>query len=252
MISRLAVLSLLTVPLAAQAPLPMGSKASGITTSEAPAEFRFTPPSAGILTIVVHANDDVTIQVVDEDGQMLPNGSADGDQNGSTGLEFLAVPLGQTDPVRVQVTLLSEEGGSGAFTISAAFVAEEGFAQPADPDRRPSLARGLTVGAAIEDAVNPDEGDRWDWFVIRATEAMSVTVMTRMAEGTEGDLVLTAYTGGDFDSEVAHSDQDMQGHAGNESLTVSLKAGEALHVKVASLYESGGSAPYRISVGRMP
>jgi hypothetical protein len=252
MIARLAVLSLLAVPLAAQAPLPIGSKASGTTSSEAPAEFRFTPPSAGVLTIVVRGNDDLTIQVVDEDGQLVPMGTADGDNNGSTGLEYLAVPIGQADPLRVRVTLLSDDGGSGAFTISAAFLAEEGFAQAADPDRRPSLARALTVGGAMEESLNPEEGDRWDWFVIRASEAMTVTVLTRMDEGSTGDLVLSAFTGGNMDAEIAHSDQDLQGHLGNESVTVALKAGDVLHIKVASLQDSGGAAPYRISVGRMP
>ena len=252
MITRIAVLALVAFPLAAQAPLPTNGKVSGTTTAGAPAEYRFTPPSAGVLTVVVRANDDVTITVTDEDGQMLTGGYADSDNNGSTGLEFLAIPLGSTDQVRILVTMLSEEDGTGAFTIGGTFVAEEGFAQVADPDRRPSLARTIAVGSAMEDAVHPDEGDRWDWYVIRATEAMTVTVMTRMEAGVEGDLVLTAYTGGVFDSEVAQSDQDLQEVLGNESVTVTLKAGDVLHVKVASLSETGGAAPYRISVGRMP
>lgn len=255
MVTRLAGLSLiplLALPLAAQTPLPIGSKATGTATSDAPAAFTYTPPGPGILTIVVRGSDDLTINVVDVDGQPLPGGTADNDNNGSLGLEYLALEVSRAETIRVQVTLLSEADGGGGFTISAAFLPEDGFAKPADPDRRPSLGRTLSVGTASEESINPDDGDLWDWFVIRATEAMTVTVMTRMTEGVEGDLTLSAFTNGNFEEHVAHSDQDMQGHTGNESVTVTLKAGDTLHLKVASLSESGGASPYRISVGRVP
>ena len=250
--SSLMLLILPLFPLLAQAALPMNAKANGTATTEAPATFRFTPSGPGVLTVVVKASDDVTIRVVDGDGQMLPEGSADNDVNGSTGLEFLALPVGYAEPLTVEVTMLSEEGGGGKFTISASFVAEEGFAKAPDPDRRPSTAKALNVGAASEETLNADEGDGWDWFKITASESMTLVIVTRMAEGTEGDLTIEAYTDGAFDTPAANSDQDLQGHTGNESVTVDVKAGQTVHVKVASLFGSGGASPYRISVGKVP
>jgi hypothetical protein len=246
------LLSLPLFPLIAQAPLPMGTKGSGTATTEAPATFRFTPAGPGVLTVVVKGSDDMTIRVVDGDGQVLPDGTADNDVNGSTGLEFLALPVGYAEPLVVEVAMLSEEGGGGKFTIAASFVAEDAFARAPDPDRRPSTAKALTVGAASEETLNADEGDSWDWFKITANEAMTLVIVTRMAEGTEGDLTIATFTDNDFATSVADSDQDLQGHTGNESVTVDVKAGQTVHVKVASLFGSGGASPYRISVGRVP
>lgn len=247
-----AAMSLAVGSLQAQAALPIGSSASGTTSEEQPASYSFTPPGAGVLTVVVSGSDDLVIEVVDQDGQPLPGGRADGDNNGSTGLEFLAMPVGNSDPLMVRVTMLSEDGGSGAFAISASFVREDRFSKPGDSDRRPSLARSVTVGAAIEESLHPAEGDQWDWYTIRANEAMTVAIVTRMNESAEGDLVIEAFTDGDFNEAVARSDQDLQGHTGNESVTVDLKAGQSLHFKVTALWEAGGLTPYRLSVGRVP
>ncbi len=241
-----------SVSLVAQAALPIGARASGTASTDAPATFRFTPSGPGVLTVVVKGNDDLTIRVVDADGQMLPDGSADRDLNGSTGLEYLAVPVGYAEPLVVEVTLLSDDGSGGVFSIGASFVAEAAFERAPDPDRRPSLAKALTVGAASEESLNADEGDSWDWFKVTASEAMTVVVVTRMAEGTEGDLTLEAFVDNDFSTPTANSDQDLQGHTGNESVTIDLKAGQTVHFKVASLFGSGGTSPYRISVGKVP
>ncbi len=251
----LSVVTLMLVPLVslvAQGSLPMTGKANGTATTDAPATFRFTPTGPGVLTVVVKGADDFTIRVLDGDGQMLPDGSADNDVNGSTGLEFLALPVGYAEPLVVEVAMLSEESGGGKFTIAAGFVVEESFARAPDPDRRPSTAKVLAVGAASEETLNGSEGDAWDWFKITANEPMTMVIVTRMTEGTEGDLTLATFTDNDFATSVADSDQDLQGHTGNESVTVDVKAGQTVHVKVASLFGSGGASPYRISVGRVP
>ncbi len=246
------LMPVLVASLPAQQALPVGAGASGTTAADAPASFHFVPPSAGVLTIVVRGNDDLGIVVTDEDGQAIPEGQGDVDHNGSTGLEFLVVPLSGTDPVVVSVQLVSDAGGEGAFAIRASFIAEEGFARPSDPDRRPSLAGAVTIGQASEQSLDPDAGDAWDWFRITANEAMTVAIVTRMAEGTDGDLVLEAFADGDYSEAIARSDQDLQGHTGNESVTVDLKAGQVVHVRVSTLWQTGGQSPYRLSVGRVP
>jgi hypothetical protein len=71
-------------------------------------------------------------------------------------------------------------------------------------------------------------------------------------DGTRGDLILEAYLGDNMSESVARSDQDLREHAGNESLTVEVRAGERVRFKVASLGDSGGAIAYRLSLGKMP
>ncbi|HRP07272.1 MAG TPA: hypothetical protein PLL69_02175 [Gemmatimonadales bacterium] len=227
-----------TVSLSAQGRLPIGTSGSGTASSEQPARFDFTPSGPGVLTIVVHAMDDVTIRVTDSDGQPLPEATVDRDYNGQLGLEFLAVPVSDEDPLRVEVTAYDDSEG-GSFTITASFIASEAFRKAADPDRRPSLAKPLAVGAASEESLDPDGGDGWDWFRITADQAMTVAIVTRMSEGNEGDLTLAVHAENAYDTALADSDQDLQGHTGNESVSVDLKAGQSVYVKVAALFGGG-------------
>jgi hypothetical protein len=213
--------------------------------------YRFTAPSAGVLTVAISGAEDLVLEVFDEDGQPVPDGSADRDLNGEMGTELLSVVLSHVGAYLVEVR---GNGVSAAarFTIGSGFLAMPAFARPADPDRRPGQARPLTVGTAHQDQLHPSNGDLWDWFSIKATEAMTLVVVTRMEEGVEGDLILEAYLGTDFSEPTEASDQDLQGHTGNESLTLDVKAGDTVLIKVKSLASSGNAAPYRLSVGRVP
>lgn len=249
----LAVLALLALPaaLSAQAPLPMGTTGSGtLGEGGAAVRFRFTAAGAGVLTLAAHGPEDLTLAVMDEDGQPVADGTADRDLNGDLGSETLSVVLSYGGVYLVEVR--SNGSSAAKFSIGASFVAMAPFERPPDPDRRPTQARPLTVGAAHTDEIHPSQGDLWDWFTVRATEAMTLVVVTRMEEGTEGDLVLEAYLGGGFAEPTTQSDQDLQGHTGNESVTIDVKAGDIVHIKVKSLGTAGDAAPYRLSIGRVP
>lgn len=73
-----------------------------------------------------------------------------------------------------------------------------------------------------------------------------------MDEEVDGDLALEVYLDGDFTTPAASSDQDLQGNLGNESVTVEVRAGQPMHIKVRSFHSSGAAIPYRISVTRVP
>jgi len=250
----LPILALLVVPplASAQAPLPIGNPvAATLGDGGAAARYRFVASAAGVLTVAVSGTEDMLLAVLDEDGQPVPEGNADRDLNGNMGSELISVVLSYAG------TYLVEVRGNGVetaakFTVAGAFVPMPAFARAPDPDRRPSQAHPLTVGAAHQDQLSPGDGDLWDWFSIKATEAMTLVVVTRMEEGVEGDLVLEAYLGTNYGEPTTQSDQDLQGHTGNESLTIDVKAGDTVYIKVKSLADSGDAAPYRLSVGKVP
>jgi len=244
--------ALVPVGVHAQAtPLPIGTRGQGSTDAVTPARFSFSPTATGLLTIAVSSTVDLGIRVTDVDGQVLPGGDGDIDYAGKPGLEFLTVPLSVVEKVTVEVS--SVGGEAGDFTITAGFAAEPAFAVPADPDRRPSLAQALTVGESHRDALDPNSGDRWDWYTITAQEDGSLVFVTRTdGDGDPGDIALELYLGDDFSMPTTQSDNDLQDVATNESVTVNVRKGDTVYLKVISLFDSADSFGYRVSVGRVP
>lgn len=233
-------------------PLATSSVSSGALGMRGEAtKYRYAASGPGVLTVAVHGVADLILSVMDEDGQLLPDGRADRDMRGEMGAEMVAVVLPRRGNYVVEV---GANGGAGAipFSISASFAAMPAYERPEDPDGRPGNAKTLAAGAGHEDQLHLDEGDGSDWFTLRATEVMTLFIMTRVPEGSDYDLVLEAYIGGVFGEPAVRSDQDLQGVMGNETVSVDLKAGDVLHLKVAAHGERGPAMPYRISVTRAP
>lgn len=250
--ARVALLLLaIAAPLVAQSALPIGSTATGaLGANGEAARYRFQASGPGVLTVVAHGSEDLTLAVMDEDGQPVADGTADRDLNGNVGSEMLSVVLTEGGTYRVEVRSHGSE--SGSFTVGGAWVPMSAFARPSDPDGRPSRAGRLAVGASHDDQLHPDEGDQWDWFTINVTERSTLVVVTRIDEGADGDLALEVYLDNDYSTPAVQSDQDLQGNLGNESVTVDVRAGQPMHIKVRSFSSSGGSVPYRVSVTRVP
>jgi hypothetical protein len=216
----------------AQAPaaLPVGKTTAGQVSNRAATVYRFTAPSAGVLSVAVHADADVTLKVTDEDGQALPDGSSDRDLFGSGGNEQVMVSLPERGEYRVEIELL--DGTSTKFEIGAGWIAMAAFARASDPDRRPSQGTALEIGRSHEDALNGDEGDNWDWFAITAKTSGTLTVILRSVNDDSPDLALELYTADDLTEHAARSDNDLQGNTTNESATIDVKAGQKIFVKV--------------------
>ena len=202
--------------------LALGTATSGTTTSTGrPAKYRVSTDAAGVLSVAVSGTADFVIAVTDVDGQQLRDGTADRDMNGQVGLEYLAVVLPRPGQYGVEIRTNGEDE-SAAFRIVTAFAPMAAFEVPEDTDGRPGNARVVEVGAVIEDQINADGGDRADWYTVTSKEAMTLIVVTRVEDGTNGDLILEAFVGDDLEDSAARSDQDLRGHAGNESLTVEV------------------------------
>lgn len=227
--------------------LTLGSVTTG-TASEQGVVLQFTATSAGLLTVVIRssADGDIVLTVGDEDGQPLAGGHSDQDLNGNAGAEQLVVTIPRAGTYTVRV---GSWGGPVPFQIGASWLPFPALELPADPDGSPSRATALTTAQQNrQDALDPATGDYWDWYVITAEQAGTLTVVTR---ADEGDVALEAYHPGAFGSSAERSDSDLQGSTGNEALTLAVTAGQKLFFKVVDI---GGQAAitYRLQVSFIP
>jgi hypothetical protein len=231
--------------------LPMNTTASGaLGANGEAAKYSVTLTGAGLLTSAANAPSDITLAVIDEDGQVVREGAIDRDHGGNVGSEFGTVVIPRAGKYTVEVRGLSASGPI-AFTVGGAFMPMASFESPEDSDGRPASARVVQPGSATEDSVNPDAGDVADWYSVTAETAMTLVIVTRV-EGEGGDLVLEAYSASNMAETVARSDQDLRGNAGNESVTIEMRAGETVKFKVSALNERGGAIAYRVSLGMVP
>lgn len=245
LISSVALAALLLPATAhAQAALPMGNPAQGTASGQTPAVYTFVAKTAGVISVAVQGTGDLNLVLLDADGQAVPNGSSDQDLNGSEGTELLSTTITEGGTYKLEVRVLGS--GSSTFQIAGAFLAFPPFARPADPDKRPSSARAVVPGKPVEDTLDTNTGDLWDWFVFKITETGTLALITRGVGDGDADLVLEAFLDGKFDSPAERSDQDQQGNSANESVTLAVNAGQTVHVKVSSAF-GRVAAKYRLT-----
>jgi hypothetical protein len=221
--------------------------ASGTTSREKVAEYTFKANAPGLLTVVIRgdASSDLALALTDADGQEI--GRADGDVGGNTAAEQLMVQIGEAGVYRVTVDTY---GDRATFKIGSSFLPFPELAMPPDPDGSPRRAQAVAANKAVEDSLTPQAGDNVDWFLFEAPAAGTVTAVTRGLD--DGDLVLEAFANDDFRSSVGRSDQDMQGNAGNESVTASVAAGKSVYFRVAANSRHASAIPYRLTIGFIP
>lgn len=237
---------MLTAPPAhGQQALQLGPMMQGTAGSETPAVFTFDAESAGVLTVVVRgsADADLVVTVTDEVGQTLPDGQSDQDLGGDSGAEQIAAVIPGAGRYQVRV---STWFGTGPFELAAGWIAYPSLGSSPDPDGMPTAAAALTPGSPIQDSIDTGAGDAWDWYKVTVDSAAAITVIV---EAPEGDLVLEVFSEGSYAEALNRSDEDMQGVAGNESITVQAQPGETYYFKVLPF--GGGHIPYTIRVGIM-
>ena len=123
----------LTVALDAQT-LPIDSTMMGASRIGVVDEFEFRAPSAGVLLVVVRAEEDgdLGIVVTDADGQELPDGRSDQDLGGVSGAEQDAFTIPREGVYFVRIVPITPEGG--VFRIGASWLPFPELERPVDPD----------------------------------------------------------------------------------------------------------------------
>lgn len=230
-------------------PLPMGATAKGEVVEGKPVVYQVSATEVGVLAVALATSTeevDLVVFVTDGDGQPLNEGRGDRDLHGDRGKEFLAALLPEAGSYMVFVEITSGERAS--FTISGALAPAPGLAPPAlDPDGRPSRAAAVTVGKAVEDTLGG--ADTWDWFALRAEAAGTLTILTK---APEGDLRLEAFAEGNYRQPIATSDQDLQDVKGNESVNITVQAGQTVYVRVSTFFVGGETVPYKLVSALIP
>jgi hypothetical protein len=229
--------------------LKPGEIQGGVLDSDAPAVFGFAAESAGVLTVVARSMDqtDLVLLVTDGDGQPLQNGRSDQDLGGDSGAEQFAVTLPRPGMYRIHVEAFG--GGDGNFKVGLSWLSVPDLGLPADPDGSPSSASRIRIGQDTRiDTIDSSKGDTWDWFVLKADKSGTLTVATR---AEEGDLVLEAFSPGEFGEALERSDQDLQGNGGNEAVTLVVEVGEELFFRV-SAFSGAEAISYRLQIGFIP
>jgi hypothetical protein len=228
----------------AQRALPLGSTVEARLSGDAALEYRLAVPGAGVLTVVADGSGDLVLQLLDADGQPLPDGRADSDLDGVSGRELLSVRITEGGSYRLRIS--DFEGSGSNFRIGTSFLTFPAFAKAADADGRPSGATSLRIGQSAEDALDPGAGDSRDWFVYTVDSDGTLALATRAVGDSEGlDLVLEAFLSGTFLEPAQRSDQDLQETLTNEGITLAVRAGQQVHVRVSASSSSGGR--YRLS-----
>jgi len=249
-------LSLAALPVAsgAQAPttLPLNTVVTGeLGTKGEKKLYRLTVNEAGILTLAGHSVADLVIAVTDAEGQVIVNGLIDRDVGSNLGSEYGSIIVPERGTYGVEVRMI-DASGPITFTLGATYLPLESFRRAPDADARPSAARAVEIGTAVEDAVHADEYDRVDWYSVTARTATTVVLMTRVESGVRGDLAIEVFQNASLSESSSRSDQDQRGSEGNESVTIDIGPGETVRFRVVSLNERGTRMPYRLSVALVP
>lgn len=249
--SSMAAAVFIPAALTAQESLPIGSTTSGTVSGQTPVEYVVNLDGPGFLAVVVRAageNDDLVLSVADDEGQVLLSGRSDSDLGGQMGAEQLLVQIPWGGEYAV---LVAPNYGSSSisYEVGATFLSTELAAADPDPDGKPSGAAVLAVDGSHDDAIDPAQGDGWDWYSITSESAGVLTVLTRAIDDEEGDLRLDVFRADDLREPEDGSDQDQSGVYTNESVAVDVEAGETIYVKVAPSFMGNGRVAYRIAAG---
>jgi hypothetical protein len=214
--------------------------------------YSFSVDQPGALTIVGSSAADLQLSILDDEGQLVPSGFIDRDYQDELGEEFGLVVLSARGSYTLEVKA-AESQGPVEFTLTTRFLGNAMFFRPDDPDGKPSGAATLQVGAAREETLSPNAGDKIDWFAFTANVDGTYVVATRAEMADRVDLQLEVYGAkASFNEPETRNDQDLRGNLANESVTIEAKAGDRVRVRVVALNERGDELKYRVSVALIP
>lgn len=217
---------------ASAADLPLGETVAGRVKEGRAAVYDFAAPEAGVLLVVVRGSADVLIKVVDSSGRPVEGGAIDMDFGGDAGAEQGAIVLGTPGEYQVRIEPFF---GDAEFTLAASWLAVPAVARDPDPHGSPDDAIAFESGKSYEEVIA--QGDREDWYRFEAKADGLLNVATR---SEDGDMVLDCFADGTFDTAVAHSDDDIGGDTGRESVTIDVTAGDVYYFVVSSLSNEAG------------
>ncbi|TVR41649.1 MAG: hypothetical protein EA402_12790 [Planctomycetota bacterium] len=194
-----------------------------------PTRLRFRAETPGALTVLARfAGTDIRIHLADRFGQTDPESEIDFDYQGDPGAEQGVLIAHQAGEFYV---VLSTWWGGGQGTLTTVWTPMPELAQDPVPHGSPEDAIVLSAGERHGEHLTPIGHNRWTWYKVSSPEAGQLVVGTRAAEG---DLMIEAYSPGNYTTPLTTADEDRDGVAGNETLVLDISAGASLYFRVLS------------------
>lgn len=222
---------------------PGDTKDGTIKSGEPGAWFKVNVNSAGYLSVIVRAEDDVTLSVFGPVGMEPRLGGADDDLYGDYGAEQMIVDAPGKGTYYIYVAMSGEEAvasGDIDLKLSVSFASQPDLARDIKGDDVTSGAVQVKLGTAAQGSLNFDGGDREDWFKITLPGAGVLTLVLK-GESEEIDIDLFLHPKDDPILTTLASSTEM---AAEEQLTYQVEEGGTYFIRVKAI--DGGEIAYKL------
>lgn len=229
--------------------LPLGTTQHFELEAGTTLELPFVADGAGLLTVAYGGGGpSVAVELVDHRGRRLawePTRSY-GIQVESP-IRHALIPIGAEGEYTVRVAVRQEsELILGAEWLP--FPQVEGVEAVIVPSPEPTTEVVLVPDRMVEGQIDQSDPDRYHlWCRFDATEDGQLVVL---ASADRGDITISSFHEGRYESAIEHLDSDLNGSVANEGLIVDVEAGQTYYVRVEM--RSGGQCGVEVRTGWVP
>jgi hypothetical protein len=196
----------------------------------------------GVLTVLVDGTGDLVLRVRNAEGEVICESDSDLDER--LGREGASVRISMAGDYTVEIEEIA--GEVSTFTLMASHTPFAPFHRDAPPPAPRIEAAPLAVNTTVIRTLTEAAADDAEYFVIVPERDGLLTIMTGVPSDAELDLMLEHFAGADFRSEALRSaDDDLGGVLAQEAMTIAVRAGVPVHLRVAVLDGTAG-ARYRL------
>lgn len=229
--------------------LPLGTTQKFTLEAGTTLELPFVADGAGLLTVAYGGGGpSAAIELVDHRGRRL-----DWESSRSYGIQVESpvrhalIPIGTEGEYTVRVGVRQDsELVLGAEWLP--FPQVEGVEAVIVPAPEPTTEVVLVPDRMVEGQIDQSDPDRYHlWCRFDATEDGQLVVL---ASADRGDITISSFHEGRYESPIEHLDSDLNGSVANEGLIVDVQAGQTYYVRVEM--RSGSRCGVEVRTGWVP
>lgn len=222
---------------------PGDSKDGVIKSGDAGTWYKINLNNAGYLSVIVRADDDVTLTVFGPVGIEPRLGGADEDLYGDYGAEQIIVETPGKGTYYIYVAV-SGEGATASsdikFKLSVSFASQSALARDIKGDDVTSGATTLKLGTPAEGTIDFEGGDREDWFKVNVP---GPGMLTLVLKGDSEDIDIDLFLHGKDDPilNTLESSTEMEAQ---EQISHEVDEGGTYFIRVKAI--DGGEVDYKL------